>query len=203
MIRRVINSKSKTFLAFCFCFLIGNVCISLADIRIDPFRIYLAFLVLGFFLVLFWQKKNIRFALFCFLFFTFGVWRFLIAFPLDSSAYVSYYNGEEKTITGYVSAEPDIRSDGVRYIMQIGREGAGNANCPYKNGNIYFKSDLYPRYEYGDVLEVVCDLKAPEPIEDVKNTSRGDFRYDMYLARFGVFSICRSPHITENRRRGG
>lgn len=54
-------------------------------------------------------------------------------------------------------------------------------------GKVYFKHDLYPRYEYGDELAITCKLQKPEPQED--------FRYDMYLARYGVFYTCNRPKI--------
>ncbi|MFZ2978133.1 MAG: ComEC/Rec2 family competence protein, partial [Candidatus Magasanikiibacteriota bacterium] len=40
---------------------------------------------------------------------------------------------------------------------------------------------------YGDTLELKCDLQKPEIIND--------FRYDMYLARYGVFSVCEDAKI--------
>lgn len=187
MLKEVTNSKSKTFLAFCFCFLAGVAALSLLHaIRFDPFALYLALFGLAALLVFFWRKVFVRFLLCCILFFLFGAWRYLVAFPPDSPEYISYYNEEKETIIGYVSAEPDVRSDGVRYII-ASQKIQDTKNKKQTKGNIYLKSGLYPRYEYGDVLEVDCNLKMPEPIED--------FRYDMYLARFRVFSICASPKI--------
>ena len=54
-------------------------------------------------------------------------------------------------------------------------------------GKIYFKSSLYPRYNYGDELNIECRLQRPEAMPD--------FRYDMFMARQGVFLVCYQPII--------
>lgn len=78
--------------------------------------------------------------------------------------------------TGFISSEPDVRLDGVRYIVQT-----------EQYGKVYTKYMLFPRFLYGDILDIKCKLTKPEPIED--------FRYDMYLARYGVYAICGNPSI--------
>ncbi len=165
------QSKSKTLLAFCFSFLLGVLAISILDIRFDFVYIYIALFVAASFLIIAWQNKSVRFIVICLLLFVIGLGRYLIVFP----------QGEIKIgkteFTGYIAAEPDIRADGVRYIIKS------------DYGRIYLKEKLYPRYHYGDVLQVNCELVKPEPIED--------FRYDMYLARYGVFSICTSAKINK------
>ena len=133
-----------------------------------------------------------RMVLFCCAVFVLGVARYLIAFPL------SEINLGGQTVVGYVSAEPDVRMDGVRYIIKIpvrlasesvvGRQNTRNKIQDNLVGkNVYVKTLLYPRYKYGDKLELKCDLQKPEIIND--------FRYDMYLARYGVFTICENAKI--------
>ena len=175
----IIKSKSKTFLSFCFCFLFGIAAASLINKRIDFVYLYLICFVFISFAVIFRKNRKFCFLLGGLLLIALAFARYNLAWPSDSDKNISYYNGERKEITGYVSAEPDIRQDGVRYILRINKEKI--------KGKIYFKSLLYPRYEYGDVLQVSCDLAAPEPIED--------FHYDMHLARLGVFSACYNPEI--------
>jgi competence protein ComEC len=77
--------------------------------------------------------------------------------------------------------------DGVRYIASSQFiSDKNNGNLSYEKteveGKFYFKSGLYPRYNYGDKLRITCILKKPEPVED--------FRYDKYLARYNVFVDC-------------
>lgn len=109
-------------------------------------------------------------------------------FSLEKSNYknISFYNNQEKTIKAYVSAEPDIRLDGIRYILNT-TEIIFETETRKIKGKIYLKSNLYPRYNFGDELLLNCKLKKPEAVEE--------FRYDKYLARFGVFSICQVKNI--------
>ena len=166
----IIKSKSKTFLTFCFCFLTGITIGSLINQQIDFVYIYLALFILISFLVIYWKNKSVRFVILSLLIVLFGFARYAYTLPQNVEE-------DKKIIIGLVSTEPDVRADSVRYILETSDV----------EGKIHIKSDLYPRFEYGDRLEVKCKLNKPEPIEN--------FRYDMYLARFGVFSICSDPKI--------
>ncbi len=194
MLQRIINSKSKTFLAFCGSFLLGIVGMTLVQaIFFDGFKQIRSLVVYGavsllaavVMIALFWKDKGARFwavLWFCFLF---GIVRYISVFPAQNN--ISTQNEKSMTLTGYVAVDPDVRIDGVRYIVQI-------INQPL-TGRTYVKSNLYPRYKYGDVLKLGCDLTSPEPIED--------FRYDMYLAKLGVFSLCQNPKIQKVDEGGG
>jgi len=171
MIGGIVQSKSKTFLTFCFCFLFGIAGASFWNQKIDGVIIYIALLSVIGLLVIFYKSTKIRFGVAFTLILVLGFGRYQVAMPPA----VELSDGQA-WIHGFVVAEPDIRQDGIRYIIKS------------KEQRIYFKSDLYPRYEYGDELSVLCRLKRPEPIED--------FRYDMYLARFGVFTTCQATSVT-------
>ena len=168
---RLRSSKSKTFLTFCFCFLAGVALASYINKRFDLVYLYTSLFITISFLIIFWKNKQSRFIFIALLIIATGFFRYSL-----SLTEVKIPEGK-KSIAGYVSAEPDIRSDGIRYIVKT----------KDIEGKIYFKSGLYPRYRYGDKLDLTCKLKVPEPIED--------FRYDMYLARFGVSAICQDPKI--------
>jgi len=186
MLEGIIESKSKSFLGYCFSFLLGVAFISVVDVRFDLVFLYGGVFVLLGFLVSMWDTRRKRFFVLCVLFFVSGVGRYVVAFPADSSVHISYYNEQKHVVVGHVVAEPDVRMDGVRYIVHS-QSFIVNGGEEKTRGRIYLKSRLYPRYQYGDVLEIECHLKTPEPIED--------FEYDKYLARFGVFSICAGPRI--------
>ncbi|MFA4831208.1 MAG: ComEC/Rec2 family competence protein [Patescibacteria group bacterium] len=188
MFEKVINSKSKTFLAFCFCFLAGVAIASLLNIKINFVYLYLFLFISAALLIITWQNKKTRFIAIGVIIAALGFARYVFAFPTDSPNNISSFAGKQKII-GYVSAEPDVRTDGVRYIVESEgvKGGGGRVEEKKLNGRVYVKSGLYPRYDYGDKLELECELERPEPIED--------FRYDMYLARYGVFSICQNPKV--------
>jgi competence protein ComEC len=173
MLSKIINSKSKTFLTFCFAFLLGIIIFSLLEIKLDFIFLYVSLFVIASLLIIFWKNNKVRFIILCLLLFIFGVGRYLLAFPLQEQDISS----APQEIEGYVSAEPDVRMDGVRYIIKSNSV----------KGKIYLKSLLYPRYGYGDKLLMECKLVLPEASDD--------FRYDMYLARYGVFSVCEKAKV--------
>lgn len=169
-IQRIILSKSKTFLAFCFSFLAG---VAIASFIANQHIIYLlsCIFVLLFLLGVFWKRTNIRFLVFLIFCFLAGSLRYAIAM---SPAYERIDEGQT-TVTGFVAADPDIRIGDARYILQT------------ESGKIYAKGGLYPQYRYGDMVRAECNLAKPELFDD--------FRYDMYLAKFGVFAVCEHPQI--------
>lgn len=168
----IVQSKSKTFLAFCFSFLAGVVIASLLGIRIPIVYLVSCIIFLLFFLGLFWSNRGIRFSVAVLLCCSVGALRYIAAFPE-----VTPQEGQIQ-LQGYIAAEPDARIDGVRYIIKL----VGHVS------NVYVKTGLYPSYAYGDHVILHCRLEAPPKYIE-------DFRYDMYLARFGAFAVCRDPDM--------
>ncbi|MFH0857120.1 MAG: ComEC/Rec2 family competence protein [Candidatus Magasanikbacteria bacterium] len=175
----IFQSKSKTFFTFCFCFLLGIAVASLYNLSFPGEYIYIFVFVYFALVILFWKVEYYKYILLCILFFSFGIMRFSFGIPTEK---ILEYKDDEVPLLGYVSTEPDVRIDGVRYILHI-TEGKA------KGEKVYISSDLYPRYVYGDRLQVLCTIREPEPIED--------FRYDMYLARMGVSGLCTNANITK------
>ncbi|MCB9798976.1 ComEC/Rec2 family competence protein [Candidatus Nomurabacteria bacterium] len=177
------QSKSKTFFAFCFSFLLGIVVFEIFEgyFSHDSFGILILILALCFSIFLFaWKQRVVRFALLCVGFAIFGMFRSGFALPSQKS--IASADGQKTTFIGYVASEPDVRIDGVRYIVKI------DQTQQYR-GKVYFKNNLYPRYQYGDVLQMSCSVKKPEPIEN--------FRYDKYLKNFNVEALCTHPGVTK------
>lgn len=164
-------------MTFCFCFLASVVVASLLELKIDLLYLYLALFILATFLIIYWHDKNKKFVVICLLLIVLGVGRYLLAFPISQND-VSNFTGQKIELLGYVATEPDIRMDGVRYIVHSTNK---------IKGNIYLKQNLYPRYNYGDKLQLSCNLERPEEFDG--------FRYDMYLARYNVFAICQNAKV--------
>lgn len=186
---QILSSKSRTFFMYCFSFLLAIILFSIFDWQISRFFLLVLIIVLFSFIFIFWNNIFLRFVFFCALFFVFGVLRYLITVPVDNNKNLVFFYGETKVVEGFVSSEPDIRLDGVRYIVTtqfLSDEKMIQKKSPVKN-NFYFKSGLYPRYQYGDKLRITCLLQKPEPVED--------FRYDKYLARYSVFVDCAPKNI--------
>ncbi len=97
--------------------------------------------------------------------------------PTFNEKHISFYNDTQQTFQAVVSEEPDVRLDHQKLTVE-----------PTElKGKVLLRTQLYPEYEYGDLLEVNCKLQTPEPIEN--------FKYDKYLARSGIYSVCYSPQI--------
>ena len=222
-LQKIIQSKSKTFLAFCFCSILGVGIFSWFDWQTSPspllrkegtiigslissfqFPVSLAYyffvsLFLSLFLIIiFWHKVVFRFCLLCLLFFILGAWRLLITIPdCHDPSQLCSYTGKKVTLVGWVSEEPDVRISEARYTLSVSHivETPGAGVLSPVAGKTILKTRLYPQYHYGDQLQIECSLQAPE--------NRGDstFRYDKYLAWQGVWSVCENPKIVPARPR--
>ena len=139
--------------------------------------------------------------------FLFSFWRYAVSLPVRAPDKIWYYNlpaqagGQTVTVLGLVANEPDIRETSQKLEIRaqgICAENSGRGQpCPYRkiSGKLLATTDLYPEYNYGDRLEIVCELKAPEQFDD--------FAYDRYLARYDIYSVCYWPKITLSSEGGG
>lgn len=185
MISKIIVSKSKTFITFCFSFLFGIVIASVSELKIANKYWYAFFFLSIVFVISFRKNSKYRFLAIIFFLILTGFFRYNIAFPNNIKNNISNYNGQKYSFVGYIGAEPDVRIEDARYIIK-------SENL---KGKVYAKSLLYPRFNYGDRVRVECDLKTPEAYDD--------FRYDMYLANMGVFSLCNQANISKLDGSGG
>ncbi len=208
--KRLSLSKSKIFLVCCIVFIVGIAVASFLPAEFIQNDLWWFTGVVGSFVlfILFWFIFNRRDAKFCVstlvLFFLFlGLWRYAISLPVNSLDKIWNYNGKTVKITGLVLAEPDIRESNMKLEvgtlrLEVGASPQKSPNPAYRtgrplyakgavSGKILVTTDLYPAYNYGDEMEIICDLKKPEPF-------RG-FSYDRYLARYDVYSVCYYPKI--------
>lgn len=90
--------------------------------------------------------------------------------------HLKWLNDSEEVIelTGRICLEPDLRRDDVRYFV-----------CPQDyEGRFLVKNNLYPRFEYGDVVKVAGRLETP--------FEEKEFSYKNYLRIFKTDSIMQS-----------
>ncbi len=197
---RINFSKSKIFLICCLAFIIGIFLASYLSKSFLAEKIWWfgGWILLLVFAILFWQfssgQKFARFYLFLFFlsFIFLGIWRYSVSLPLNTPDKIWYYNlpagqtgGQEITIIGQVANEPDIRETNQKLEVAV----AGIKQMPRQkiSGKVLVTTDLYPSYNYGDQLEITCELEAPKQFED--------FAYDRYLARYNIYSVCYWPDI--------
>lgn len=97
-----------------------------------------------------------------------------------------FYNNEKITILAQVIRPADIRINHNKLIVKAINE---------LQGRVLISTNLYPEYQYGDLLEIICNLKTPEPFNG--------FAYDRYLAKDKIYSLCYYPKITLISRGNG
>jgi len=129
----------------------------------------------------------------CLLFIGLGVIRYDLALPDLNEQAIQFYNSQEVRFAGVVSQEPDVRKNHVKLTVEATQ---GIENAPEQlEGKVLLKTSLYPEYSYGDLLDITCQLQAPEPLTFVTEKATREFAYDKYLARYDIYSVCYRPKI--------
>lgn len=134
------------------------------------------------FLCLFFKKYYLKVIFIMLIGFFLGGWRYSLSYPVITSDHISYYNNQEKTFRGEVSKEPVEKPQGWQLTIRT------------EKGKVLISTPKWPRYDYGDILEITCRLEKPESEE---------FTYDRYLARYGIYSVCYRPTIRFISGNGG
>ncbi len=172
-------------LRLCIAFILG---IALRSwVAIDFFYSYLWLLIsFGVFLIV-RKNRQAKIIVMCCVFVALGIMRF-DAQGFFGRGSIAEYNGEKLTIQGRVLKQPDLRGTSVRYV--VGEldilESAGEDRRIF--GKILLTNRLYPEFRYGDTVRFTCKLSQPMPFDG--------FRYDLYLAKDGIYSLCRYPAHT-------
>src|SRR3989344_2985346 len=110
-----------------------------------------------------------------------GVWARLSE-PIIDQSHIGFYNGQKISLRGIIVEEPEMKEASTRYVL--GKIKMGDSGL---RGRMLVTARFYPEYRYGDLLEIECKLKKPEPFKG--------FEYDKYLSRYGIYSICSFPKI--------
>jgi competence protein ComEC len=107
---------------------------------------------------------------------------------MDDGGKIWHYNGQNIGFSGQVVQEPDIRASSQK--LTIGKIVLDKRKLV---GKILITVERYPKYKYGDDLDIFCELEAPEPFSG--------FAYDRYLALHDIYTVCYRPGI-ELKRHG-
>lgn len=187
-ISQIIGSKSKTFIAFCFCFIFGVGSASLADMSHDKMlHAYAVIFGALFFAAYFWQNAKARFCLFALVFGILGVLNYLYFIPEEGDpSHLKYYFGERLNITAAVGEEPMSKISSAEYVL------TNITKNKRVSGKMLLRMPLYPEIQYGESLDLLCTISAPESFQE-------NFRYDRYLAVKGIFAVCDYPEILSVR----
>ena len=176
-------SQSKIFLLCLLAFVLGVGVVSSFEINfIYVYRLTLLDIVV---LIIFWSHYKYRSIALCGLFFILGIGRMVLAQPnLENPNHIAYYNGQDVVVKGVIAMEPDVRLDHQKLTVKI--QHVETRHCLVStcrtHGRLLVKTNLYPEYQYGDLIQISCAIEQPEQIED--------FAYDKYLARYDIYSVC-------------
>jgi competence protein ComEC len=187
-VNQIAKSKSKTFLSFCFCFILGAATPTLFDFNGAIFYyLYIASWLAGGLIIFFWNRPVKRLVLVGVLFIILGLLRTGATIPEpDSPQTVAHYRGLTVPFSGLIAEEAAIKENAKEYILRD--ITLNNGAKPFGlTGGILFRLPLYSEYHYGDRLSAVCRLDEP--------TQRADssFRYDKYLDARRVQALCYLP----------
>ena len=181
-----LNTKSKIFFANLLVFLFSIFVASFLPQKIIRHDLIFFALSLSCFALIFYFSKNKKtyIILIFFAVFFFGCWRYSVDLPKNYPDRIWYYNGEEHKIIGVITKEPDVRQTSQKLEIKV---KTLDDKIKDIKGKILVSVDLYPIFEYGDELEFICVLRAPEKYQG--------FSYDRYLARYDIYSVCYYPKI--------
>ncbi|MEK7211149.1 MAG: ComEC/Rec2 family competence protein, partial [Patescibacteria group bacterium] len=221
-LEKIYQSKSKTFFAAMGAFILGIAGHSFFGVKIFSvaFIVFLVFLVGFGALIIFWDKKILRFWGLAALFFLFGFWRFdagipptlsvgfgTLSVPPSAEMHVSFYNGREAIVTGVVVSIPEVAVNKTRFTLGAreidivssplqGEVGRGNAGTGTPTSS-RSPSGRGRQLISGNILVTLLgeeNLKYGDAVrlqcKLMAPKSDGDFNYAGYLSRFGIYSTC-------------
>ncbi len=114
-----------------------------------------------------------------------GGYRYVDERPPDEPSGIALHNGSDAVrFRALVTDEPDVSGRSQRVQLST-REVFSNGAWQPVSGGVLLRTGLFPRYQYGDVLELEAELETPP--------SFPDFDYRDYLARQGISSLTAFP----------
>lgn len=93
-------------------------------------------------------------------------------------------------IEGVISGDPRRTDEGQQLVLSVYAARVEDAVLQV-DGQVLVQAPTYPVYTYGQRLQVLGELRRPRPA-----AKPGQFDYQAYLARKGIFVLVREPQIT-------
>jgi competence protein ComEC len=117
-----------------------------------------------------------------------AAWRYDSTAPPDTPSGIARQNDEDAVrFRALVAAEPDERGSTVRYRLAV-REVYWGGRWQPESGGVLMRKAPFPRYDYGDLLELRGELETPPTFDD--------FDYREYLLRRGIGSLIAYPRVS-------
>lgn len=151
---------------------------------ISYFQNYIILLLGIIIAILFFNK--IRFLSFAVIFLFLGILVYNLQLPKIGPDKIYFYNDQKVIIYGVINEEPEIKINQQNLVINSEKIFI-NYKWRKVSGKILITTKLYPKYRYGDEIEIRGKLKSPQKIED--------FDYPAYLFPKRIYSLCSFPEI--------
>lgn len=183
-------SSSRIFLFLLLAFIVGVASGSFFDVS-ESFvlaGVIIALILLAIFYRQGSRIKNfkIAFTIFLFVAFVVGVLRFDASESSTKALTIFNDSGVEVVISGKVVDEPQRLSDKQRLVVKANEIIASGYSLQVSE-KVLVTANLYPEFEYGDIVSVRGKLASPQKFDD--------FDYAAYLAKDSIFSLSYYPKI--------
>lgn len=132
------------------------------------------------------HRKAIILAAVCLTLFFGGALLFPASLPADDESHLQHYNSQEVEIKGVINADPEVR-DKTTHLRLSASEIKGDEDWQGVSGDALLFVPRSSAYHYGDELLVKGKLETPPRL--------GEFDYEGYLARQGIYSTMLYPEI--------
>ena len=177
--------KSQFFLYLCLSFIGG---IFLGSIFFIPWVFILGFFIIAVLLIsVFEDREKIAASGFCILLLTFGIFYFQSSYSKIENNDLKSFNNYDVVLKGVVLDEPDIRENNTKLTIKAEEIKFIDGSFQAVDGKVLVTINSYPRYNYGDELEIIGKTLVPENFED--------FDYKSYLAKDKIYSVIYYPKV--------
>ena len=182
--------KSQIIFFACLSFIVGVALANWLALSVSWLLVLATLIILSMVII-----KKTRLIGLLILFCLLGLLRYQLYLPKVNENHVAFYNDQKVAFSGVI-VDVDERLDHVKLtVASHTLKSSAKVGEEEIKGKVLIKAPLFPQYDYGDQVEVTCKLKKPEPIED--------FRYDKYLSRYGIYSVCYNAGIFVTQKNRG
>ncbi len=193
-------TKSKIFFILALSFVTGVFTASFIDFGKSFLWLILAAAIA--ILISNYKNKTAAVISIAVLFFAAGSWHTSDAFARAKNNLTNGKTGQAE-FSALVVREPESDEKGQKITIGTISENhsrnlvyGSEADVDSGAMKVLVTAPIFPEYSYGDELKVSCDLKKPENFS-------GNFDYQMYLAKDGIYRVCNKPQITLVARNKG
>ncbi len=113
--------------------------------------------------------------------------RWLLLPWLMGCGLIGLWRYDQYTIPTHFQEGQQINQSGTVVQPPVLHDGDQRLVIETMDSRVQVDTATYPAYRYGDVVQLQCRIRLPEPIED--------FAYDKYLARYHISALCADSQV--------